>query len=129
MIQYLIEFIFGLIGGIFLGMTSIPATGLTALALDYFKVSDYKSIIGAILFVNLFPISAGSVWEFYKSKKIDFTMGWILLISIMAGSYFGSKIVVGYKVKMSDKTIKYISAFVSLITAILFYISAIYETN
>ena len=129
MIQYLIEFIFGLIAGIFLGMTSIPATGLTALALDYFKVSDYKSIIGAVLFVNLFPISAGSVWEFYKSKHIDFSMGWILLISIMAGSYFGSKIVVGYKVKMSDKTIKYISAFVSLITAILFYISAIYETN
>ena len=129
MIQYLIEFIFGLIAGIFLGMTSIPATGLTALALDYFKVSDYKSIIGAVLFVNLFPISAGSVWEFYKSKHIDFSMGWILLISIMAGSYFGSKIVVGYKVKMSDKTIKYISAFVSLITAILFYISAIYENN
>jgi uncharacterized membrane protein YfcA len=129
MIQYLIEFIFGLIAGIFLGMTSIPATGLTALALDYFKVSDYKSIIGAVLFVNLFPISAGSVWEFYKSKNIDFSMGWILLISIIAGSYFGSKIVVGYKVKMSDKTIKYISAFVSLITAILFYISAIYETN
>jgi uncharacterized membrane protein YfcA len=129
MIQYLIEFIFGLIAGIFLGITSIPATGLTALALDYFKVSDYKSIIGAVLFVNLFPISAGSVWEFYKSKHIDFSMGWILLISIIAGSYFGSKIVVGYKVKMSDKTIKYISAFVSLITAILFYISAIYETN
>ena len=129
MIQYLIEFIFGLIAGIFLGITSIPATGLTALALDYFKVSDYKSIIGAVLFVNLFPISAGSVWEFYKSKHIDFSMGWILLISIIIGSYFGSKIVVGYKVKMSDKTIKYISAFVSLITAILFYISAIYETN
>ena len=52
MIQYIIELFFGLICGVFLGLTGIPGTGLTMLGLDYFKVNDYKSILGAILFVN-----------------------------------------------------------------------------
>lgn len=126
MIQYLIEFIFGLISGIFLGITGIPGTSLILLALDYFKVSDYKTILGAVLFLNLFPISSGSVWEFYKAKNIDFTMGWILLLSIVAGSYYSSKLVVGEN-KMTNKTVKYITAVFSLITTILFFISGYYD--
>jgi uncharacterized membrane protein YfcA len=127
MIQYFLEFIFGLVAGIFLGITGIPATGFTLLALDYFNVSDYKTILGAIIFLNLFPITAGSVWEFYKAKKIDFTMGWILLISIMIGSYVSSKFVVGDKDKMSNKTVKYVTSGFNFIIAILFLISAYYD--
>ena len=129
MIQYIIEAFFGLLSGLFLGITGIPATGFTLLGLDYFKVNDYKSILGAILFLNLFPISLGSVWEFYKAGKIDFTMGWILLITIMVGSYMGSKYIVSVKNQLSNKTIKYITAYFSFLTGILFLISANYEKN
>lgn len=129
MIQYIIEAFFGLLSGLFLGITGIPATGFTLLGLDYFKVNDYKSILGAILFLNLFPISLGSVWEFYKAGKIDFTMGWILLITIMVGSYMGSKYIVSGKNQFTNKTIKYITAYFSFITGILFLISAYYEKN
>lgn len=129
MIQYIIEAFFGLLSGVLLGITGIPGTGLTLLALDYFKINDYKSILGAILFANLFPISGGSVWEFYKAGKIDFTIGWILLITIMIGSYVSSKYVVSGKNKLSNKFIKYFTAYFSFVIGILYLISAYYEKD
>ena len=129
MIQYIIEAFFGLISGILLGITGIPGTGLILLGLDYFKINDYKSILGAILFLNLFPISGGSVWEFYKAGKIDFVMGWILLITMMVGSYISSKYVVQGKNNLSNKEIKYITGCFSLFTCILYFLSAYYEKD
>lgn len=129
MFNYIIEAFFGFLSGAFLGATGIPANGLILLGLDYFKVNDYKSILGAVLFFNLFPISVGSVWEFYKAGKIDFYLGWILLISVMLGSYIASKYVVSGKNQLSNKTIKYITAYFSFFTGILFLISAQYEKN
>jgi len=127
MLQYIIEAISGLVTGLFLGATGIPATGIALFILDFFKVSDYKTILGAILFLNLFPISAGSVWEFYKAGKIDLSMGWILVISTMIGSYISSKLVVNDKHKLSNKNIKYITAYFSFFTGILFLGSAYYD--
>lgn len=129
MFEIFIEFLLGLISGIFLGITGIPALPLTMLILDYLKINDYKNILGAIMFVNLFPISIGSAWEFYKAKRIDFKMGFIILISIIIGSYYSSKFVVTYKNKLSNKTIKYITSGLGLIVSVLFFISAYYETN
>jgi uncharacterized membrane protein YfcA len=129
LLHYIIEAFFGLLSGALLGITGIPGTALTLLALDYFKIDDYKSILGAILFLNLFPISGGSVLEFYKAGKIDFIMGWILLITIIIGSYISSKYVVFGKNKLSNKTIKYISAFISFFTGFLFLLSAYYEKD
>lgn len=125
--KYIIEFILGLISGAFLGVTGIAPTGLILIALELLKIGDYRSSLGAILFLNLFPISLGSVWEFYKAKQIDFTMGYILLASMITGGYFSSKFVVGEKYKLSKKTIKYISSCLGVLIAISFYISAQYE--
>jgi uncharacterized membrane protein YfcA len=97
--------------------------------LDYLNIGDYRSNLGAILFLNLFPYTIGSIYEFYKTKKINYSLGWILLFSIIVGSYIGSKYVVGAGFKLSIKQIKYISAFVGLIMCILFFISAYYETD
>ena len=127
--QYIIELFFGLISGIVLGITGIPGIGLAIIGLDYFKVSDYKSILGAALFINLFPITGPSVWEFYKSGKMDFTMAWILLTTITLGSYLGSRYVVKGKNQMSVKSIKYFTAYFSFISGILFLLSAYYEKD
>ena len=129
MFQYIIELVFGLLSGVLMGITGIPGLPLLILIFDYFKISEYKQILGAILFVNLFPISVGSVWEFYKNKQIDFTMGWIVLLSTVIGGFIGSKLVVDDKNKLSDKSVKYISAVFSILTGILFLISAQYEKN
>jgi uncharacterized membrane protein YfcA len=127
--QFLIESISGLLCGLFLGVTGIPPTGLVLLALDMLKIGDYKSNLGAILFLNLFPISIGSVYEFYKSKQINFSLGAILLLTIILGSFIGSKFVAGEKAILSTKAIKYITAYLSLFVGVSFLYSAYYEKN
>jgi uncharacterized membrane protein YfcA len=127
--QYIIEAILGLLSGIFLGITGILPVGLFLIILDYLYIGDYRSNLGAILFLNLFPYTIGSIYEFYKTKKINYRLGWILLFSITVGSYIGSKYVVGAGFKLSIKQIKYISAFLGLLMCILFFTSAYYETE
>jgi uncharacterized membrane protein YfcA len=127
--QYIIEAVLGLISGIFLGITGILPVGLFLIILDYLYIGDYKSNLGAILFLNLFPYTIGSICEFYKTNKINYRLAWILLFTITVGSYIGSKYVVGKGYKLSIKQIKYVSAFIGLIMCVLFFISAYYETD
>ena len=127
--QYIIEAILGLVSGIFLGITGILPIGIILIALDYLNIGDYISNLGAILFLNLFPVTIGSIYEFYKSKKINFSLAWILLLSIILGRYIGSKYIVGAGFKLSVKQIKYVSAILALIMTIVFFMSAYYETD
>ena len=126
--QILVESVLGLTTGLFLGLTGIAPTGIILIALDLLKIGDYKSNLGVILFLNLFPISIGSVYNFYKSNQINYSLGFILLLSIMLGSFMGSKFVAGDKNKtLSNKEIKYITAYLSLFTGLFFLFSAYYE--
>jgi uncharacterized membrane protein YfcA len=127
--QYIIEAILGLICGVFLGITGILPAGIILIVLDYLNIGDYISNLGAILFLNLFPFSIGSIYEFYKTKNINYELGWILVFSIIVGSYIGSKYIVGKGFKLSVKQIKYVSAILALIMMIVFFISAYYETD
>jgi uncharacterized membrane protein YfcA len=127
--QYIIELFLGLLCGLFLGITGIAPTSLILILLEYFKIGEYKSNLGAILLLNMFPLTIGSIYEFYKSKNINFELGIILLFSVVLGSYFGSKTVVGNNFKLSIKQIKYITSLLGLIIFILFLISAYYEKN
>jgi uncharacterized membrane protein YfcA len=127
--QYLIELVLGLLAGLFLGITGIAPTGVILIALDILKIGDYKSNLGAILLLNIFPITISSVYQFYKSKQINYSLGFILLFSIITGSYFGSKMVVGKNSFLTVKNIKYLTAFLSLFVGTVFLISAYYDTN
>jgi uncharacterized membrane protein YfcA len=124
-----IETILGLLCGIFLGITGIAPMGIILIVLDILKIGDYKSNIGAILFLNLFPITIGAVFEFYKSNKIDFQIVTILLLTIILGSFIGSRFVVGSKNVLSTKMIKIITAYLSLFMSMVFFYSAYYEKN
>jgi uncharacterized membrane protein YfcA len=125
--QFLVESILGLISGIFLGITGIAPLGIILIILDILKIGDYKSNIGSILLLNLFPISIGSVYSFYKLKKINFSLGFTLLITVILGSYLGTKMVVGTTSFLTNKNIKYITSFLSIVTGIVFFISAYYD--
>jgi uncharacterized membrane protein YfcA len=114
----------GLISGLLLGLTGILPLGFYILLLKYLDVGDYKTILGTVLYVILFPISIGSVWEFYKAKKINFFVGNILLITMLIGSYIGSKLVLDDDFKFTEKTIKYITAVMTFTISILFFITA-----
>jgi uncharacterized membrane protein YfcA len=127
--QFLVESILGLICGLFLGTTGIAPIGLVLVALDVLKIGDYKSNLGAVLFLNLFPITLGSVYDFYKSKQINFKLGTILLLTIMLGSFIGSKFVTGDKDTLSTKMVKYLTSFMGFHVGIIFLYSAYYEKN
>ena len=127
--QYIIELILGLITGAFLGITGIAPTSIILILLEYFKIGEYKSNLGAILFLNLFPLTIGSVNEFYKTKNINYELGVILLVSVVIGSYLGSKIIVGTGFKLTIKQIKYITSLLGFIIFVLFLNSAYYEKN
>jgi uncharacterized membrane protein YfcA len=127
MYQFVIKTVLGLISGLFLGITGILPIGLLLIALDILKIGDYKSNLGAILFFNLFPITIGSFFDFYKANQINFSLGVILLASVTFGSFIGSKYVVGEKIVFSVRDIKYITAYLSIFVGIVFLISAYYE--
>ena len=129
MYQFVIKTVLGLITGLFLGITGILPIGLLLIALDILKIGDYKSNLGAILFFNLFPITIGSFFDFYKANQINFSLGVILLASVTFGSFIGSKYVVGEKIVFSVRDIKYITAYLSIFVGIVFLISAYYEKN
>ena len=114
----------GLISGLLLGLTGILPLGFFIILFKYLNVGDYKTILGTVLYVLLFPLSVGSAWEFYKTKKINFFVGNILLVTMMIGSYFGSKLVLDERFQLTEKTIKYITAVMTFIFSIVFFITA-----
>ncbi len=120
----IIEIILGLLTGIFLGVTGIAPTGVVLLILELFKIGDYKSNLGAILCLNLFPLTIGSVFQFYKEKSINYELALILLVTVILGSFIGSKFVVGSGYKLNIKQIKYITSFLGFVIFVSFFISA-----
>ena len=129
MIQFIIELILGLLAGLFSGITGILPIGLLLIIFDFLKIGDYKSNLGAIALLNLFPISAGSFWEFYKEDKINYSMGFTLLFSIIIGGILGAKLVLNGKEALTKKTIKYVTSVLGFTIGIFFLISAEYEKN
>jgi uncharacterized membrane protein YfcA len=122
--QYIVELILGLLAGTFLGVTGILPVGVLLLIFEYLGIGDYKSNLGAIALLNLFPISIGSFWRYYKTNNVNYSMGFILLLSIITGGYFGSVLVVEKHYQLSRKTIKYITSLLGFIIFITFFISA-----
>ena len=126
--ETLIIVILGLMSGVLLGLTGFTPTAIILFVLDYLKIGDYKTNLGTMLFFNLFPISSGSIYEFYKNDKINYTMGIILTITIILSSYLGGKLAVGNN-SLSIKTLKYITGVMSFIIALIYFYSAYKEKN
>lgn len=122
--QYIVELILGLSAGTLLGTTGIFPVGIILLIFDYLGIGNYKSNLGAIAFINLFPITIGSFWNFYKTNNINFSMSIILLLSVITGAYFGSMLVTDKRYELSRKTIKYITSAMGFTIGIAFLIAA-----
>ncbi len=122
--QYITELILGLVAGMLSGATGILPVGLLLLIFDYLGIGNYKSNLGAIALLNLFPISIGSFWNFYKTNNVNFSMGFILLLSIISGGYFGSMLVVDKRYELSKKQIHYLTSILGFIIGIAFLIAS-----
>jgi uncharacterized membrane protein YfcA len=114
----------GIIIGLLSSVTGILFSGLAILSLKYLDVGDYKTILGTMLYILLFPLSICSVSEFYKEKKINFFVGNLLLITFIIGGYFGSKLVLNDYYNLSEKKIKYLTAILTLFSSSLFFVEA-----
>jgi uncharacterized membrane protein YfcA len=129
MLDYIIYTLFGLVSGFCLGTTSFNPVGLILLVLSALNIGDYKSNLGALMVLNVFPIAIGSFFEFYKSGIINWPLALILCVSVTLGSYLGSKIITNKKYAISDKAIEYFTGYVSILIGIAFLIGARYEKN
>lgn len=129
MLDYIIYIFFGLISGLCLGATSFNPVGLILIVLQALKICDYKSNLGALMVLNLFPIAIGSFFEFYKSGQINWPLAIILILSVTLGSWFGSKIVTNKNYALSNKSIEYFTGYVCILIGIAFLIGARYEKN
>ena len=128
---YIIEIIIliGLVFGILLGITGLIPIGLILVIFDYLNIGEYKKNMGAIMLLNMLPLSIGSFYEFSNTNNVDYKIGLLLFVSIVIGGYFGSKIVLCYNLIISIKQIKYIASFIGLTTFVLFFMSAYYEIH
>lgn len=129
MLDYIIYIIFGIISGFCLGTTSFNPVGLILLVLGAFNIGDYKSNLGALMVLNVFPISIGSFFEFYKSGLINWPLALTLCVTVTLGSYLGSKIITNKKYAVSTKSLEYFTGYMSIIIGIAFLFSAYYEKN
>jgi uncharacterized membrane protein YfcA len=127
--QLLIELTIGLLAGLFLGVTGIAPIGLILIALEFFKIGDYTTNLGSVLFLNLFPISIGSVYQFYKEKKINFSLGIILTMSVMIGSFISSKFFLDKDKNISPKMLKYITSALGFSLGFIYFISAYFHDS
>ncbi len=129
MLDYIIYTLFGLVSGFCLGTTSFNPVGLILLVLSALNIGDYKSNLGALMVLNVFPIAIGSFFEFYKSGLINWPLALTLCVNVTLGSYLGSKIITNKKYAISNKAIEYFTGYVSILIGIAFLIGARYEKN
>jgi len=129
MLNYLIYILFGIISGFCLGTTSFNPVGIILILLNALNIGDYKSNLGALMLLNIFPISIGSFYEFYNYGLVNWSLAFILCITVTIGSYLGSKIITNKKYALSNKSIQYFTGYISIIIGIIFLISAYYEKN
>lgn len=115
----------GLTGGVLTGFTGISNVGLVLAGLSITNIiTDYKVIMGTVLYILMFPYTSGSVWHFYKNGKINFFIGNIIIVSMFLGSMIGTKLVLRSDLKISEKTIKYTTSVIAFTLSMYFFYSA-----
>ena len=114
----------GLVFGTMVGTTGIFPGGFIALILYNLGVfTDFKLCLGTVLFLFALPFSIGGMYEYHKAGKIDYKIGFILFITAVIGSYLGSKYSFYYH--LSDKSIKYTQAVITIIISSVTIYSAV----
>jgi uncharacterized membrane protein YfcA len=77
-----------------------------------------------MLYILLFPVTLFAVIDYYNNKKINFLAGNLIVIGVLVGSFIGSKIALNQHFEMSEKTKKYLTAFIMFTLGSFFLHSA-----
>jgi len=125
MYEIFIVTLLGFVMGLLQGVVGFTPMSIIIFILYYFKImTDYKTILGTALYIVLLPLTIGSVWEFYKVKKIHFLFGNILLITLTIGSYIGSLLILNPAYRITDKMIQYMTSAMGFVTFVMYFILA-----
>jgi uncharacterized membrane protein YfcA len=121
MIHELIVTMIGLTTGIVSGITGLGGSFVLFILLYYLNViKNYNTIKGTILYTFLFPITLGSVYNFYNSGNIEFYTGNFLVLGIIMGGYLGSKLLLSINPKDADNIAKKVGGIILIICGILY---------
>jgi uncharacterized protein len=109
----------GLFAGVLSSMVGIGGGIVIVPALVMIFAVSQKMAQGTSLVMLLPPIGVLAVINYYKAGYVDFRIAAILIVSFIAGSYFGSKMALN----MEETTLKRIFGVFLLILAVkyLFY--------
>jgi uncharacterized membrane protein YfcA len=83
--------IIGLVSGVISGLTGLSSAGALIIGLTLLNTySDYKMILGTVLYSILPPVTILGFYEFYKRKQVDFYAGNILIVTTALSTFVGA---------------------------------------
>ncbi len=120
-IKLVYAIIVGTMSGFISGLLGVTGSVIVLpLAILFGLFDNYKTAIGTILFTSDPFQSIFAVIEYAKQKKIDYLIALILFSGYVAGAYIGSK----YNRYFTEKTLKYMTAFILFILSVYTYYNA-----
>jgi len=90
----------GLLAGFLSGMVGIGGGIIIVPVLVYFLGFTQHQAQGTTLFMFLLPIGILGVMNYHKQGYVDFTTAFIICVTFVFGSYFGSKLAISLDQKM-----------------------------
>ncbi len=110
----IILFLVGLAAGILGGLVGIGGGIIIVPSLIYFLGFSQKEAQGTSLGILLLPVGILGVLQFYKAGYVDMRTVWVVSFGFLVGSYFGSKIALGFP----QETVKKIFAILMILIAL-----------
>jgi uncharacterized membrane protein YfcA len=89
-VKIMISLFIGIIGGALTVYTGIGASMMVPLVMFFGLIKDYRTAVGTMLLVVLTPAFIFPVYSYYKSDRIDLTVGIPIAIGYIIGNYITS---------------------------------------
>ena len=133
MLEIIICIFLGLFVGLYSAFTGTTgASAIMVFLLLFLNILPNQTVIsGTMLFVSCLPLGLFGIYDFYKSNKINYTIGFAIMLGITAGLFFGSKYAIEVNKILGEKSgdkIKFgVTSFIYGILSLL-YLYEVYKS-
>jgi uncharacterized membrane protein YfcA len=110
----IILLLIGIGAGMLSGLVGVGGGIIIVPALVFFLGFSQKMAQGTSLGILLLPVGILGVMQFYKQGQIDMNAVWLISITFLFGSYFGSRIALS----LPQETVKKIFAILMILIAV-----------
>ena len=112
--EIIILLILGVVAGILSGMVGIGGGIVIVPALVYFLGYTQHQAQGTVLFMFLLPIGILGVYNYYNAGAIEWRTAFIMALTFLVGSYFGSK----FALSLPQETVKKVFGVIMLLVSV-----------